>query len=204
MKRTESAVCGVTCFPYGENCNNYCNIDKTKPMEEAPMLIEAEGTWCTYCGARFKNSFLEMLGASGCPNCRNIGIPCDAGFDIKIEINWHELRILCMWAAAQEATFTEKQHDVVPSIIGRIEQQYPKLAKWSPLSLFVELQQLRESIKNGNIKAGKVETNIEPLLMRPINGNGAVNSSNSKESVDKYIEVTQEEFKKELEDIKKL
>lgn len=29
-------ICGQTCQPGGEHCNNYCNHDTSKPMPDAP------------------------------------------------------------------------------------------------------------------------------------------------------------------------
>ena len=62
----EVMVCGVDCHPGDENCNNYCNHDKNKPMADSPAdappemmtararhrahraLDEAERTWHDY------------------------------------------------------------------------------------------------------------------------------------------------------------
>ena len=35
-------VCGVTCFPGGKNCNNYCNHDHKKNMPDSPGIYEEE------------------------------------------------------------------------------------------------------------------------------------------------------------------
>lgn len=37
---TKSFLCGVTCFPGGENCNNYCNHDHSKKMPDCPKTYE--------------------------------------------------------------------------------------------------------------------------------------------------------------------
>lgn len=37
---TKSYICGRTCFPGGENCNNYCNHDHNKEMPDSPRLYE--------------------------------------------------------------------------------------------------------------------------------------------------------------------
>lgn len=39
-KRRGVRVCGQTCHPRGEGCNNYCNADTSKPMESAPLPFE--------------------------------------------------------------------------------------------------------------------------------------------------------------------
>jgi len=37
---TKSFLCGVTCFPGGKNCNNYCNHDHSKKMPDSPETYE--------------------------------------------------------------------------------------------------------------------------------------------------------------------
>lgn len=37
---TKSFVCGVTCFPGGKNCNNYCNYNHNKQMPDSPATYE--------------------------------------------------------------------------------------------------------------------------------------------------------------------
>jgi hypothetical protein len=38
--RTRSHVCGVTCHPNGENCNNYCGANRENGMPDAPRTYE--------------------------------------------------------------------------------------------------------------------------------------------------------------------
>ena len=33
-----------------------------------------------------------------CPKCGTTSIPCDSSLDVTVKINWHELRILAIWA----------------------------------------------------------------------------------------------------------
>jgi len=35
-------VCGVDCHPGDENCNNYCNNDKSRPMADYPPEATSE------------------------------------------------------------------------------------------------------------------------------------------------------------------
>lgn len=37
---TKYFVCGVTCFPGGKNCNNYCNNNHSIPMKDSPDKYE--------------------------------------------------------------------------------------------------------------------------------------------------------------------
>ena len=38
--RTKYYVCGVSCFPGGKNCNNYCNHDRNEKMPDNPLMYE--------------------------------------------------------------------------------------------------------------------------------------------------------------------
>lgn len=94
------------------------------------------GGFCTDCG--FEVEAFE--GLKECPNCHTNGIPCIWENQRVISINWHELRILVMWA---ENWARDKQLGrTVFSIANRIETQEPELAKESPLSLAKELGML--------------------------------------------------------------
>ena len=37
---TKSFLCGVSCFPGGKNCNNYCNHNHDKEMPDSPVMYE--------------------------------------------------------------------------------------------------------------------------------------------------------------------
>jgi len=56
-----------------------------------------EVQWCTRCGARFTS--YEVAGATCCPQCGCSGVPCSTKQDMVIEVNWHELRVLGIWAS---------------------------------------------------------------------------------------------------------
>lgn len=37
---TKPFLCGVTCFPRGKNCNNYCNNNHDEKMPDSPATYE--------------------------------------------------------------------------------------------------------------------------------------------------------------------
>ncbi len=37
---TKFFICGVTCFPGGKNCNNYCNHNHDVKMPDSPETYE--------------------------------------------------------------------------------------------------------------------------------------------------------------------
>ena len=96
-------------------------------------------------------------GLTSCPKCGTRSLPCDPRHDVSIKINWHELRILCMWAESHANTNEgESQPDTsmrqtVYSIVRRIEVQHPNINQ--PLTLGGEIRQLKQVFPD-------IETNI--------------------------------------------
>lgn len=103
---------------------------------------------CTICSKEFAEADLPP-GVSGCPACGTQSLPCDVAGDVTVKLNWHELRILGIWAenyarsiAAQpEANADSKRAPkVVLAITRRLRAQHPKRP---PLTLEDEVAQLR-------------------------------------------------------------
>ena len=95
------------------------------------MLTERkEVMWCVDCGARFTQ---EEIKGWGCPKCGSQGVPCGVGEDTTVEINWHELRILVIWAenwaqhCKRQASddSSGKMPKTVTAIARRLEAQRP-------------------------------------------------------------------------------
>lgn len=99
----------------------------------APVRIR-----CTDCGVEFDFKSLPP-GTSCCPNCKSDGVPCDVALDVTIKINWHELRILCIWAENYARQI--KKQGTVYSIVQRIEDQARK-APMPPLTLAREIGEI--------------------------------------------------------------
>ena len=145
------------------------------------MVDRKETTWCTLCGARFTHA--EIDGATACPKCGNAGIPCDANEDMTVVINWHELRILGIWAEnwAQHCQKLapggkgQARPEVIHAIARRLERQYPGGVS---LTLSGEIMQVRDhgfGIESyGVAKQGPI----------PVNGPGAVTESEAFISLD--------------------
>lgn len=120
--------------------------------------------WCVVCGGRYTSE--EIEGQTACPGCKSTSVPCDPAEDVTVEINWHELRILGIWAEHHA-----KKHDglnIIQAITRRLEAQYPDLP---PLTLSGEVAELRKEF-------GEVDTvGIAPSVLTPVNGPGAVGYS---------------------------
>ena len=104
------------------------------------MSERKEVMWCTDCGARFTD---EEIHGWGCPKCGSQGVPCGVEKDVTVEINWHELRILVIWAEnwAQQCKrrasddSSEKMPKTVTAIARRLQAQRPT---FGPLTLSEE------------------------------------------------------------------
>lgn len=95
---------------------------------------------CTGCSAEFSDE--ELQGRTSCPACGTDSVPCDIADDVAIDINWHELRILCMWATNYAVSMKKPNSSTsLRNIISRLEAQYPTRTK---LTLAGELAQLRD------------------------------------------------------------
>jgi len=112
--------------------------------------------WCVDCGSKFTQEQIEDQYA--CPTCDSTGIPCTPKDDVNVNINWHELRILVIWAenyAAIHKDETPTMSVTVRSIAKRLQEQYPSK---TALTLAGELAELGEKYDievYGNIQPDK-------------------------------------------------
>jgi hypothetical protein len=108
---------------------------------------------CCKCRGEFTEA--EIESASACPKCGTKGIPCDPANDVDVRINWHELRILCIWAEhwARKIDADKPSDDpsikTVYGIVGAIQEQFPSRG---PLTLSGEFQEIA--------KRYEIETNV--------------------------------------------
>ncbi len=140
------------------------------------MITRAETQWCTLCGARFTDE--EVEDAFGCPKCGDEGVPCACANDVTVTVNWHELRILGIWAekwarhCANKPTADSRTMPLkVQAIARRLQRQHPDQP---PLTLSQEMAELPAALKRAGIEHGGVESNVPRPSLIPINGPGAV------------------------------
>ena len=141
------------------------------------MSERKEVMWCTVCGARFAQ---EEIKGWGCPKCGNQGIPCGCDGDVRVEINWHELHILTVWAEnwAQQSARRDPPDPqakdmpkVIAAIARRLSQQHPTMPQ---LTLSGEIAELPVKLQEMGMGATGVSTNIPRPTPLPVNGPGAV------------------------------
>jgi hypothetical protein len=123
---------------------------------------------CTTCREEFSHEELE--GVTCCPSCGSIGVPMAIADDVEITINWHELRILGMWAsnwAGAHFPATDSAKGLA-MILHAISVQHPELSTRMPLTLAGELGNLRRAIEDGEIEGvSEMETNVRDMLAEP-------------------------------------
>lgn len=110
-------------------------------------------TRCTDCAAEFTDEELE--GVSCCPKCGSKGVPCLISQDVNIKINWHELRILTIWASNWANKLEADSQRALKSILKRLEAQRP--VEFPALTLLDEIKELPVQLKKMGIECGPVE-----------------------------------------------
>jgi len=109
---------------------------------------------CTTCSAEFSDE--EIATAGCCPSCKTTGLPMAISQDTTVKINWHELRILTIWASNwAEQKCDEPQQKAVANIIKRLESQ--RKDDYSALTIMGEIKELPETLKEMGIECGRIE-----------------------------------------------
>ena len=79
---------------------------------------------CIVCRTEFEHDELE--GNAGCPICGYEGLTMLTNGDINIDINWFELRLICMWAEALALQVGDTHStNAFYSAVKQIKQQIP-------------------------------------------------------------------------------
>jgi len=165
-KETGKPVSAKTWDEYNAAIDRFDSRQGASPFHEYRPVVDPPVydnqkivSRCVQCNAEFTQA--QIVGANGCPACGDEGLPCSPEQDVTVKINWHELRIICIWAENYANSITG-QKDVkgdpvksVWAIASRLQDQYPSYA---PLTLSGEIGQLREKFKNievhGSIREG--------------------------------------------------
>ena len=104
--------------------------------------MDPKTTRCTTCEAEFTDA--ELKDAFACPSCGSEGIPCSIAQDVTVKINWHELRILTIWANFHaQAHCDPGSQKSLATIIQRLETQRPD--GFPALSILGELRAFQDA-----------------------------------------------------------
>lgn len=126
---------------------------------------------CVDCRKEFALSYIEEIDAKKCPSCGTSALPMDAANDIQVKINWHELRILCIWAKNWQEFRINKDADTnneprtitIDMIISELEKQRPENA--APLTILGELKQIAEMY---NTEVSLIDINGETIIPKKL------------------------------------
>lgn len=130
------------------------------------MILDIKTVRCIHCGKEFTDE--ETKFVNSCPSCNTKSLPCAINDDVDIKINWHELHILVVWAENWARQLDEK-HPVtntdepfnhlytIMTIAERLQRQFPDK---NALTLFSEIREVRESLKETNSTA-ELFTNLD-------------------------------------------
>ena len=113
----------------------------------------AESGFCTECGFKVDS----FKGLNGCPSCGDVGVPCTDKNQVQVSINWHELRILCMWAEHWQGQMKDKPTKVVYAIAKRLSAQFPER---DPLTMAVEIGDVMKEFPDLSVLDPKLRENI--------------------------------------------
>lgn len=118
---------------------------------------------CVECRKEYSLAYIEEIEASKCPGCGTESLPLAVSQDTTIKINWHELRILAIWAKnwqdyqlnkPKESEPEGKKTIVVDRILVELEKQRPEGA--ASLSILGELKELADTF---NTKVTMIDAN---------------------------------------------
>ena len=104
-------------------------------------MSEEKTIRCTKCYEEFSEE--ETKNVSCCPKCGCKGLPMSISQDVEIKINWHELRLLCIWAENwAEAKCDDDARSTFEAIVERLEKYRPEGS--AALTIAREVKDLQE------------------------------------------------------------
>jgi len=132
----------------------------------AGMSGDIKTVRCIHCRSEFSDA--EVEGHEHCPVCNVENMPMPIAQDVQIKINWHELRILCIWADNwARGVCDERARKDLSSIIRLLEDQRPDLG-FPALTLKGELQEIIDDAGMGEAKLYYGE-HMESIKPKPRN-----------------------------------
>lgn len=114
-------------------------------------------TRCLLCRTEFTEQ--ELHGATACPTCGTTGVPSAIAEDVQISINWHELRVLVIWAENWETQLHrngQASPGNKPGVIAAIAKEMMRFRPEgaAPLRLFDEIRELQNEYPDAEMLDG--------------------------------------------------
>jgi predicted nucleic acid-binding Zn-ribbon protein len=83
---------------------------------------------CVVCRTEFDHA--ELDGARGCPVCGYQGLTMLTNGDVAVNINWFELRLICMWAESLALQVGDSHSlNAFYSVVNELKKQIPDSGK---------------------------------------------------------------------------
>jgi hypothetical protein len=108
------------------------------------------GGFCIECGHQIGS----FDGLDRCPACGSTSMPCHNDEQVDVSVNWHELRVLVIWAENWQ-----RQHQIGRTVYGIAKRLHAQHPERGTLTLAEELGEIA--------KAHEVQVS-DPALRRDI------------------------------------
>jgi len=107
---------------------------------------------CLRCASEYSDEELNELNPDKCPHCGTPGIPMAISQDVMLPINWHELRILTIWASNWAENLEDDCKIDLMSVLKRLDKHRPKGAP--ALTIAGEFKELQQQFPNSELWMG--------------------------------------------------
>lgn len=104
---------------------------------------------CVRCSVEYSDEELNQLNPDKCPNCGTVGLPMLISEDVMLPINWHELRILTIWATNWAEKLEDDCKIDLMAILKRLSKHRPEGA--AALTIVGEFKELQEHFPNSEL-----------------------------------------------------
>jgi hypothetical protein len=103
---------------------------------------------CIVCRTEFSDDEIGKLGKDGCPVCGYQGLTMFINGDLNIDINWFELRLICMWAESLALQVGDTHGlNAFYSMVNEIKKQLPECGKITMFDAPPDIMESTDSIK---------------------------------------------------------
>lgn len=104
---------------------------------------------CVRCSIEYSDEELNQLNPDKCPNCGTPGLPMSISQDVTLPINWHELRILTIWASNWAEHLDDDCKIDLTAILRRLDKYRPKGG--AALTIVGEFKELQQYFPNSEL-----------------------------------------------------
>ena len=104
---------------------------------------------CVRCSIEYSDEELNQINPDKCPNCGTPGLPMSISQDVSVPINWHELRILTIWASNWAEQLDDDCKIDLMAILKRLDKHRPKGG--AALTIVGEFKELQQHFPNSEL-----------------------------------------------------